>query len=227
MKVAICLSGQPRAFELGYNYLLKNLLSVNKEIEFHFFIHTWNCKIAKEYIDFFLPKSFILEDKILSKGDSSLRYTFRDTVAEAFSAMQADLLRTRYELIFDFKYDFVIKTRTDFALSVPIDVSDLDLTSIYFTDIGLELGVFHPSLIIGSSEKMNTITHYFDSLHACPKNWGTERILYEHVSRSGLLASVIIFKHPTPFPPGPYNSTSHALIRDDMKYWLEESATMG
>lgn len=40
MKIAICLYGQPRIYNSGYE-TIKKLVELNSEHEFHFFFHTW------------------------------------------------------------------------------------------------------------------------------------------------------------------------------------------
>jgi len=39
MKIALCLSGQPRFFERGYEYIKKNIIDPNKDMDI--FIHLW------------------------------------------------------------------------------------------------------------------------------------------------------------------------------------------
>ena len=44
MRIALCLSGQPRSFEKGYEYHKKNLLDHH---DVDTFIHTWKCDETK------------------------------------------------------------------------------------------------------------------------------------------------------------------------------------
>ena len=41
MKIAICLSGQPRFFEKGFENMKNKVLTLNQECSFDFFVHCW------------------------------------------------------------------------------------------------------------------------------------------------------------------------------------------
>ena len=49
MKIALCISGQPRSFEKGYEYHYKNIIE-NNDVDV--FIHTWKSPNLNELIDF-------------------------------------------------------------------------------------------------------------------------------------------------------------------------------
>ena len=62
MKIALCLSGQPRSFEKGYEYHKKNLLD---QYNVDVFIHTWESDDSKKYVDLYEPEEYIIEKHLM------------------------------------------------------------------------------------------------------------------------------------------------------------------
>ena len=128
MKIAICMSGQLRQWELAkenQKWFWETAQSPELD-RIDYFIHTWNYSedregVSQPYIkrdvsqeefdkvvEWYEPKKYILDDKQQSyfyKNDhwSSLFY----------SLAQSIMLKREYELENNFEYDLVIKTRPD------------------------------------------------------------------------------------------------------------------
>jgi len=124
MRIAICLSGQLRNWELAYKNQIAFWGKGGHEVDY--FIHTWNysadrTSISKPYVhrdietdeynrfvEIYNPKKSIIDDKtqeFFYKNDhwSSLFYGFSQSV----------LLKREYEIENEFEYDIVIKSRPD------------------------------------------------------------------------------------------------------------------
>jgi hypothetical protein len=123
MKIAICLSGQPRTMQ----YAAKSILNFfSGEHEYDFFCHTWDYNIWKvkrdngvcyatigeaspdlsDHLSLFSPKMSLIEgqdDVPIVNGYTSLLY----------SIMQANHLKKMYETQHNFRYDIVVKGRYD------------------------------------------------------------------------------------------------------------------
>lgn len=124
MRIAVCISGQLRNWEISY----KNQIWFWKKngYDVDYFIHTWNYSSDRNgmskphiervvddseyqrFIEVYKPKKHIFDDKHQTHfyGNdhwSSLFYSFSQSI----------LLKREYELENDFEYDVVIKSRPD------------------------------------------------------------------------------------------------------------------
>jgi len=141
-RLAICLSGQPRNFEISYQSLL-DFYFPNYECDV--FIHTWKdtnyssqfCNKVIEntddlhgrYIKLFKPKKIMIEDQISfdKTGIKDLVWGCKlDSVLSMFYSIQlVNKLKSKYEREHDFIYDFVMRIRTDLKLIRPIKLEDI------------------------------------------------------------------------------------------------------
>ena len=124
MRIAVCLSGQLRNWELAYHNQMIHWIHGEHDVDY--FTHTWNYSgdrthISHDYvyrdiddneydrfIQIYKPKKSILESKkqeFFYDNDhwSSLFYSFSKSV----------LLKREYELENNFEYDIVVKSRPD------------------------------------------------------------------------------------------------------------------
>ena len=124
MKIAICLSGQLRNWELAYANQMTHWIHGEHEVDY--FTHTWNYSgdrthVSNEYvyrdidddeydrfIEIYKPKKSKLETKkqeFFYGNDhwSALFYSFSQTVS----------MKREYELENNFEYDLVVKSRPD------------------------------------------------------------------------------------------------------------------
>ena len=70
MKIALCFSGEARAFEQGYEYYKRNLFD---HYDVDVYIHTWTLTEHKRLIKLYDPKSYIIADKP-AVGDYNKKY---------------------------------------------------------------------------------------------------------------------------------------------------------
>lgn len=147
MKIAICLSGQPRNFEQGFELFNKSFF--NHDVDY--FMHHWfdeddykkkhyilsdgqKNRISwtpqqgdeKRIIDLFNPKSFLIEPQ--KKFDNNPIYEnehwrtpVSDTISMWYSRKKVGDIFENYCLTKAEEYDIVVWTRTDFALLSSID----------------------------------------------------------------------------------------------------------
>lgn len=136
MKIAICLSGQPRTWKKCYKTWL-NMFSPHGEIDFYF--HLWNYNTLpkhlvsqygailtdesisqeeqNEIIETLNPKKYIFESKKkITYWNIKLpnEKQFGPWCAEQFySQYRASLLKREYEIENNFRYDLVVRVRSD------------------------------------------------------------------------------------------------------------------
>ena len=128
MKVAVCLSGQLRQWEIAkenQKWFWESCIGTEvKEIDY--FIHTWNYSGDREgvlqpyitrdvsqeefdkVVDWYKPKKYVLDDK---KQDYF--YESDHWSSLFYSMAQSIMLKREYEIENNFEYDVVIKSRPD------------------------------------------------------------------------------------------------------------------
>jgi len=152
MRIAICLSGQPRTPEIGFKFIKKYLIDPNKEHQIDFFLHAWydEKEIGKAWdsaqpypegkngyiktgtdkflLNSYKPLKYIIEhQKDFSNHTISFNSHFsakQNILASFFYSMnKSSELKKEYEKENNFKYDMVIRTRYDLAYMKPVDFS--------------------------------------------------------------------------------------------------------
>lgn len=231
MKIAVCISGQPRAYKEGYEYLKRNLLD---HYDCDIFIHTWKNKVyqTEDVIDLYQPTRHKI-DIPLTSSNLNVKYTHTPdkenwppsaTISSFYSTFQTLLLKIEEEIAYR-PYNWVVKTRFDYALNVRISFEALDSQKLYIPncrmvptrDFGNDQFAFGRTNVM--NDYMSTylnLDHYY--------RMGTQMI-GEDMMRANLHKYDLIGERleyvdmNNPFPPGPYNGTPHSLLRDDMDKW--------
>lgn len=154
MRVAVCLSGQPRHPDLSIPSIISNLVKPNKA---DVFFHTWwnenLCgkdfdstqpqqigKIGKWHIEtaYFLNMlnsslSLIEEPKQFNQASTlkSAPTANQNAMCSVFySQWKVGQLKRDYEQFNDFKYDIVIRTRMDMFIGAPIIIEALENNTV-------------------------------------------------------------------------------------------------
>lgn len=165
VKTAVCISGHLRNYKKTFPTILENLI---KRFKADLFIHTWDdmgfqeevsprtvgpkpkhdgSKISeKELVEYFSPKSYILENNskflnnfeqgeedffLYAVGHGSEEVGFlgsaepKYVMSQLFSIYQSNELKKEYEMKMGFEYDLVIKIRMDYSLSNSIPLEDI------------------------------------------------------------------------------------------------------
>lgn len=230
MRIALCLSGQPRSFRAGYEYYRKNLLD---KYDVDVFIHTWQGKDAQDVCNYYHPMTFasdtslspLLNEKYTNTPDA-IKWPPMFTVSALYSTFRSCLMKIDNEIKTS-QYDWVIKTRFDFALPVEIPFDSLERGKLYMPPCRLKafgdwLG--NDQFAIGDSDIMNkymstylNIERYYNS----GIQMIGEEMLRANLLENNLKKSIVYIDMPPPFPPGPRNGTPHFLIRDDVEEWTK------
>lgn len=231
MKIAVCISGQPRAYAQGYEYMKRNLLD---KYDCDIFIHTWHNKVygTEDVISLYNPKMWNTE-RPFSPGVFDAKYTNTPnakgwpptaTVSMFYSMFQSLTLKTNYEIMHN-KYDWIVKTRFDYAINGVIPFEQLDKTKLYIPncrmtpmrDFGNDQFAFGSNMVM--TDYMSTYLYMNEYYEAGCAMIG-EDMMSANLHRHGLIGENLVYVDmKNPFLPGPYNGTPHSLIRDDMELW--------
>ena len=232
MKIALCLSGQARSVKQGYEYVKKNLLDGN---DVTVFCHVWESPEVAD-IDLYKPEALMIEKPLTNDLSKYTRvpppqpnWKVKDPARAAWNLMYslkiANELKKVYEDEHDMKFDWVVRSRYDFALNTPIPFDELDNTKLYIPNCRMtpnrDFG--NDQFAFSSSENMDK---YVDAFTHIDKHYdnGTvmigEEMMAANWREKGLVGENLVYFNPNhPFPPGPYNGTWHSLIREDFDQW--------
>jgi len=231
VKIALCFSGQARSFVKGYEYYYKNLLS---KFDVDVFIHTWSGDHIDQINALYKPISMQIDAPLLINVDekyintpNAKKWPPRFTISSYYSIFRCCLLKIDHEVKTK-QYDWVIKTRFDFALPVVIPFEKLHKNKVHMPPcrtkaFGDWLG--NDQFAIGDSNVMNMYMSTYINLDKY-YNSGVEMI-GEEMLRANLIENnlikdnLIYIDMPAPFAPGPHNGTPHFLIRDDYEQWTK------
>ena len=231
LKIALCLSGQTRSFEKGYEFVKRNLL---EQYDVDVFIHTWNSEHIEKVGALYKPLAMRVDSPL--KEDLDGKYTNtpnaqkwppRFTVSSYYSIYHSCELKTIEELNTGKNYDWVIKSRFDYALNTVIPFAELDNTKLYIPNCRMvptrDFG--NDQFAFGSSETMNKymstysyLNHYYDQ----GVQMIGEDMCSANLKQHGLIGDKLVYVNVNnPFPPGPHNGTWHSLIREDYEQWTK------
>ena len=156
MKIAVCMSGQLRQWEIAKEN--QKWFWETSGVEIDYFIHTWNYSgdregVSQPYItrdvsrkefdklvDWYKPKGCMFDDR---KQDF---FYANDHWSSLFYSMaQSMILKRQYEIDNDFEYDLVIKTRPDVVFDPRYHFSwePLEDNILFATQGGLMESEFH------------------------------------------------------------------------------------
>lgn len=227
MKIALCLSGQPRSFRIAYNYLLKNLLDF---YQVDIFIHSWNSEFDEEVKQTYKPIVYKFEKQKFTKEHDEAYGKYFDPVAHIYwpprnalsgfySVYECNRLKCEYERDFDFRYDWVIKSRFDYVLNRTFAFHELNSDKLHMPN--REKSSPCDQFAIASSSLMNIYCStylYIDEYYKEERRW----MIGEHLLDSH------IRKHNIPLERMDMNSlykdkplAQGNILRDDHNYWVE------
>lgn len=152
MKIALCLSGQPRDIKIGFKFIEKYLIKPNDVHDIDIFCHAWydpeevgkSFTSAQQYpyghvgmlekdtdqyiLNKIKPKKFLLEKQInfieYVQGFKTHVNAKQDMLSSMFYSMfVCNNIKKEYEVENNFVYDLVVRTRYDIAYFEPIILS--------------------------------------------------------------------------------------------------------
>jgi hypothetical protein len=228
MRIALCFAGLPRHYEKGYEYYAKNLFDLNENVDV--FFHTWNDTEHEKVAKLYKPKDYSTSEKLdaniinkqYTRCADAVNFPAYATVSSFFSIYHSCLLKTNYEMRNGFQYDWVIKTRFDYALSVPLAFNSLHLDSskVYVPHcrMNVEHDFCNDQFGFSSSNNMNKymstyllMNHFYDQ----GTIMNAEDMLSANLKYHSLIGDRLLYVDmKNPFPPGSKNATPHSLIRE-------------
>ena len=234
MKIALCFSGQARSVEKGYEYYKKNLLD---HYDVDVFFHTWKVDdVVSKMVDLYKPVRYsyapLLQldvDRKYTNTPNAQKYPPRFTYSMFFSMNKCRELMTYYSTTEEMEYDWVIRSRTDYALNVKIPFEDLGNDMLYIPncrmvptrDFGNDQFAFSSQR--NMDKYMSTFLNLDNYYHAGTSFIG-EDLMRANLHEHNLFGPKLQYVNMNnPFPPGPHNGTWHSLIRDDYDKWTKAS----
>lgn len=237
MKIALCLSGQARSVEAGYQFHKKNILDGN---DVTVFFHTWASEdnpYAKA-LELYKPANWSVEESLnvdLSKytrtPPPSPNWKVKDgrmsTYAQLYAIERCNTMKCIYEQENEMTFDWVIRSRFDFAINARIPFDELDNIKLYIPNCRMvptrDFG--NDQFAFSSSENMDEYAsayYWLDTFYESGVQYMCEDFMSANWKRAGLVGEKLMYcdiNHP--FPPGEYNGTPHSLIREDFAKWLK------
>ncbi len=234
MKVALCLSGQARSFDKAFPFVKKNLLDKH---DVTVFFHTWNTVDETEILRLYTNSQLWLteppQEPDLSKytrvpppqPNWKVKDPALSTWAQFYSLNKANTLKIKYEREFGMNFDWVIRSRFDFALNTEIPFEELDNSKLYIPNCRMtpnrDFG--NDQFAFSSSRNMDKYCYVFNRIDEfydvgvtmigedmMSMNWKTTGLTGENLEYCNM-------NHA--FPPGPHNGTWHSLVREDFEKW--------
>ena len=231
-KIALCLSGQPRCVKQGYEYHKKNLLD---HYDVDVFCHVWDSP-GIEDIASYKPIAAMIEKPLTNDLSKYTRvpppqpnWKVKDPARAAwnltYSLMKANELKIINEEETITTYDWVIRSRYDFALNVVIPFVELDNTKLYVPNCRMtpQRDFGNDQFAFSSSKNMDKYADCFNQINKFYDR-GTimigEEMMAANWREKGLVGENLVYFNPNhPFPPGPHNGTWHSLLREDFESW--------
>lgn len=231
LKLALCLSGQPRSYNKSYNYIKRNLLD---HYNVDTFVHSWRSnfgpqqmKIREEIGAYYEPVYAHYDNDLEPSINSDMTVINASHPANfctsmLYSIYRADSYRIWHECNENKKYDFVIRCRFDLALNKHIDFTTLQRGVVYVSKDIDGPSLMNDQFAIADSDTMNIYSSTFLNIRH-HYNTGTilcgHKMLQAQLDKFNIHVVKIDMNHP--FEDGKFNRGKHSLIRDDMHQWVD------
>lgn len=211
MKIALCISGQPRLVDHGYKCIHKNIIQDHKVDTF---IHTWydsSINSTKEYGGSFTfdkdikQTIFDLYKPVYSNFTPPITtfpgYENRAINIEYaqycmfYSIKRANDLKIEYEQRSGFEYDVVIRTRFDAGILQPIDFKNLNKNTLYSIDAISNPEVYCDWLLYGDTKTLDTVCslyNYIDEIRSKVSTFCGEELLAYHIKYNNIICNKIM-----------------------------------
>lgn len=239
MRIAICLSGQPRWYKECSPYIKKNVLDNFQNADV--FIHAWNSKsgsyecsikgidtgyveedVVNSLISHYSPKDIVVEDPIIFQDSISYPYPIPDNwpannVFSMFYSMKKCIdLKKEQEDRLGRKYDWVFRTRFDYAINrnfTEAVLRSLDESTLYSPHVVKTGNIHcHGDFNFGTSKVIDCLGATFDNLMEYGKKsvaLAVESMTYTQVAEGGY--AIEEFDLLNQFPPSQHSACWHSL----------------
>ena len=237
MKIALCLVGQARSVEAGYEFHKKNILDRN---DVTVFFHTWASEdnLYAKALELYKPGNWSVEQspnvdlsKYTRTPPPSPNWKVKDgrmsTYAQLYAIERCNSMKCIYEQEHKMTFDWVIRSRFDFAINARIPFDELDNSKLYIPNCRMvptrDFG--NDQFAFSSSENMDKYARaveHIDEFYDSGVQYMCEDFMSANWKKYGLVGENLMYcdiNHP--FLPGEYNGTPHSLIREDFEKWLK------
>jgi hypothetical protein len=149
------------------------------------------------------------------------------TYAQLYAIERCNSMKCIYEQEHEMTFDWVIRSRFDFAINARIPFDELDNSKLHIPNCRMvptrDFG--NDQFAFSSSENMDDYAaayHWIDTFYNAGVQYMCEDFMSANWKRSGLVGEKLVYCNINhPFPPGEYNGTWHSLIREDFEKWLK------
>jgi hypothetical protein len=194
VKVALCISGQPRFFRKSYEFLYNNFIRLN---DVDVFLHTWEYsdehkdkpfdsaswnvnnsdvylgheETVKQLTELYKPKLFKTSklQEITVKNWQSFPLTNGENLSEIthkmfFTIMESVKLVEKYSKENNLSYDVIVRTRYDAAPLSEIIIERIDKETVYHTDSCRNPNVLSDWFFWASTQHMYNLCHVYEDI---------------------------------------------------------------
>jgi len=147
MRIALCLSGQARRITTNFNAIKENLLdTTGADVFFHFWstVSEQDDMAPLKAVDLYHPKQYIIEPQVVFEQPEWFNLPSIPITATSeegkdkyqrirsmfYSIWRSNELKKTYEKEQNFKYDCVIRSRTDIFYECPFDIEEFNSASL-------------------------------------------------------------------------------------------------
>lgn len=216
MKIALCLSGQPRFIEEGYNQLYEHLLS---KYSIDCFIHCWwssdmanvnmntlgmSNPTGRSYIfksdtidylnNHYKPVGFSYEPQKYFNLIHGVNFEQPNKTISIqsmwYSVKESNRLKLNYEKLHNFKYDIVIRSRTDIILNKCLLNKMTENRCVYTSTVGKNMDFPNDQFAVSDSLSSDYYSSLYDNLDLYKNEGFTtfvgERLLKYHILKSSI-----------------------------------------
>ena len=224
MKIALCFAGQARSFVKAFDYYKRNLLN---HYDVDVYIHTWEFEEQQKLIELYNCNVYKFEsppngdyNNIYTNTPNAKRWPPRNNYLQFYSMNEVRKLVSK-----ETQYDWIIRSRTDYALNVVIPFEELDNSKLYIPNCRMvpERNFGNDQFAFSSRSNMLKYMSLFENVDKYYNN-GTqfvgENMMQANLHEHNLHGENLVYVNMNnPFPPGPHNGTWHSLVRDDLEKW--------
>jgi hypothetical protein len=213
MKVAVCISGQPRNVQATYPHIYENLIEPNNA---DVFIHSWidpnfigrrpvssggviasdviPSNIDQIILDLYQPKAYVFEPHVEFDGSKFEERKYpqikpKNSISQRYSVFRSIALAMTHD-----NYDCIVRIRFDWAIGVPIEVMDFDLSRLICPGDCPHPNGINDQFGFGNTDVMmcyGGLYYNLDNLYDAGLPFCDEILLYHHMISNGFEISPI------------------------------------
>ena len=194
------------------------------------FCHTWkpqssSIKLFEQLNTLYKPVLFSYDTPLSKSINSDLfvpnaSHPANFCTSMFYSIYRTNDLRIRHQTLNDVKYDFVIRSRFDFALNKVIDFSSLEKGKVYVSkDTDGPNPLLNDQFAISDPDTMNVYASTFLNLRRFDVPLCGHEMLHKQLTSNSIPVERIDIEHP--FTDGRFNIGKHSLVREDMEKWVD------